>query len=194
MLFHARLSKKFFHYQAKYTQRVHDVIPVRDMFDRDVLPTTPLEKATGKKVIVRYFRVFGWPTIFNMDEISGKGTRTKTKYLKQGRGGIFVGLLDDSAGCLFYVYSIKKIYISLDATFDEILTSHLSMHTKEHWRSENTARFNINTDPLLEKTSGPIGSETSFPDNLGLLQPDASALIDDPEQQDDIAFISIEDG
>ena len=47
---------------------------------------------------------------------------------------------------------------------------------------------------LLEKTSGPIGSETSFPDNLGLPQLGTSALIDDPEQHDDRAFITIEDG
>ena len=60
-------------------------------------------------------------------EISDKGTRIKNKYLQQGMRGIFVGLPDDSAGWLFCVPSVKRTYISLDATFDENFTSPLSM-------------------------------------------------------------------
>ena len=119
MLLHARLSKRFFDYAAKYAQRVHDVIPVRDLFDADRLPTTPQQIATGRKPIVRHLRVFGCPAIFKRYEISNKGTRIKNKHLQQGMRGIFVGLPDDLAGWLFYVPSTKRTYISLDATFDE---------------------------------------------------------------------------
>ena len=41
MLLHARLNKKFFYYAAKYAEKVHDVIPVKDLFDDRGLPTTP---------------------------------------------------------------------------------------------------------------------------------------------------------
>ena len=40
--------------------------------------------------------------------MSYDGTRIKNKYLQKGMRGIFVGLPDDSAGCLFYVHSNKK--------------------------------------------------------------------------------------
>ena len=74
--------------------------------------------ATGRKPIVRHFTVFRCQAIFKWFEISDKVIRNKNKYLQQRMMGIFVGLPDDSAGWLFYVLSVKKIYTSLDATFD----------------------------------------------------------------------------
>ena len=47
MILHARLSKNFFYYTAKYAQRVHDVIPVKELCDNDGLPTTPYQLATN---------------------------------------------------------------------------------------------------------------------------------------------------
>ena len=95
--------------------------------------------------------------------------------------GIFVGLPDDSAGWLFYVPSTKRTYISLDATFDENFTSPLSMPDLPYQgaiKIRNTELGNTNSEPLLEKTGGPTGIETSFPDNSGLPQPKADALVD----------------
>ena len=198
MLLHARLSKKFFYYAAKYAQRVHDVIPVRDIFDSDGLPTAPHQMATGGKLIARHFRVFGCLAIFKRYEISDKGTRIKNKYPQQGMRGIFVGLPNDSAGWLFYVPSVKKSYsISLDATFDENFTSPLSMPDLPYQgaiKIRNTELGNTNSKPLLEKTGIPTGKETSFPDNSGLPQPKADSLVDYPKDQDGIAFTTIEEG
>ena len=84
---------------------------------------------------------------------------------------IFVGLPDDSAGWLFYVLSLKKTYILLDVTFDENFTSPFSMPDLPYQgaiKVRNTELGNTNTEPLLEKTGGPIGIETSFPDNSDL--------------------------
>ena len=95
--------------------------------------------------------------------------------------GIFVGLPDDSAGWLFYVPSIKRTYISLDATFDENFTSPLSMPGLPYQgtiKIRNTELGNTNSKPLLEKTGGPTGIETSFPDNSGLPQTKADTLVD----------------
>ena len=41
MLLHARFNKKFFYYAVKYTKRVNDVIPVKDLIDNKDLSTTP---------------------------------------------------------------------------------------------------------------------------------------------------------
>ena len=96
-----------------------DIIPVKDIFDTDGLPTTPHQMTTGRKLKVKHFRVFGCPAIFELG--------------------------------------------------------------------------NTNTEPLLEKTNGSIGIDTSFPDNSGLPQPKVDALIDNPGEQDDIAFTTTEE-
>ena len=58
----------------------------------------------------------------------------------------------------------------------------------------NTELGNTNSEPLLEKTGGPTGKETSFPDISGLPQQNADSLVDYPKDQDDIAFTTIEEG
>ena len=46
---------------------------------------------------------------------------------------------------------------------------------------------------MLEKIGGAIDIETSFPNNSGLSEPQADALIDHPGEQGDIAFTTTED-
>ena len=53
---------------------------------------------------------------------------------------------------------------------------------------------NTNSEPLIEKTVGPTGIETSFPDSSGLPQLKADTLVDHPTNQDDMAFTTIEEG
>ena len=79
------------------------------------------------KQSVRHFRVFGCTSTFKRYEISKGGKRIKNKCIQQGIRGIFVDFPEDTSGCLFYVPSIRKTYISLDAVFDENFTSPLSM-------------------------------------------------------------------
>ena len=64
LLLYARLNRKFFYYAAKYTQYIHDVIPVRDLLDENGLPTTPNYFATGRNSAVKHFRIFGCPAVF----------------------------------------------------------------------------------------------------------------------------------
>ena len=97
----------------------------------------------------------------------------------------------------FYVPSVKRTYISLDATFDENFTSPLCMPDLPYQRAikiRNTEVGNTNSEPLLERTVGPTGIETSFPANLGLSQTKADALVDHLRDQDDVAFTTIEEG
>ena len=185
MLLHARLSKKFFYYAAKYAQRVHDVIPVKELCDKDGLPTTPYQLATNSKPNVRHYRVFGCPAIFKRYEVSDQGKRIKNKYIQQGIRGIFVGFPDDSAGWLFYVPSTKKTYISLDAVFDENFTSPLCMPDlpfQGALKIRNTQVYTPNTDMLNETTGPPSGEEEEFPNDIDLPNPPLSKLLDNNQE------------
>ena len=80
MLLHARLNKKFIFYAVKHAQRVHNVIPVKDLVDNQGLPTTSYYLLSGSKSNVKQFRVFGYPAVFKKYEFSDKGKRTKDKF------------------------------------------------------------------------------------------------------------------
>ena len=54
MILHARLSKKFFYYAVKYAQLIHDVIPVKDLHDKNGLPCTPYQLINNQKPSVRH--------------------------------------------------------------------------------------------------------------------------------------------
>ena len=43
-------------------------------------------------------------------------------------------------------------------------------------RTKNTELYNNNFDPLIEKTGGPLGSVTSFPNGPSLLQLDINLV------------------
>ena len=154
---------------------------MKDLYDNDGLPTTPYQLATNRKPYVRHFRGFGCPAIFKRYEVSDQGKRIKNKYIQQGLRGIFVGLPDDSSGWLFYVPSMKKTYISLDAVFDEDFTSPLSMPDLPYQgalKIRNTQTYTLDTDALNETTGPPTGIEEEFPSNLNLPNPPLSELID----------------
>ena len=71
-----------------------------------------------------YFRIFGSPTFLKKKyEFSDKGKSTKNKFSQQGTRGIFIGLPDDSAGWPVYVLDAKQTFTSMDAVFDEDITS-----------------------------------------------------------------------
>ena len=169
MIIHARLSKKFFYYAVKYAQYIHDVIPVRDLNDETGLPCTPYQLVNRRKPSVRQYRVFGCPAIFKRYEVSQGGKRTKNKYVQQGIRAIFVGFPDDSSGWLFYVPSIKKTYVSIDAVFDESFTSPLSMPDlpfQGALRLRGTVTPMLNTDTITETTGAPSGENERFPSEL----------------------------
>ena len=64
-MFHARLGQTFVYYSAKYAYIVHDIIPVRDLYDKNGVSTSPYEMVSGEIPILRHLRVFRYPSIFN---------------------------------------------------------------------------------------------------------------------------------
>ena len=123
MLIHARLSPKFIMYALNYASQIHDIMPIKNLLDSHGKPTTPYYLAFNRHPKASHFRVFGCPAVFKRYEVSKEGKRIQNKYTQQGMRGIFVGLPEDSAGWLFYVPSLKKTYISMDACFDEFFSS-----------------------------------------------------------------------
>ena len=73
ILLHARLNRKIFYYAVKYAQYIHDILPVRELFDADRLPTTSYYLTTNRKPSVKHFKVFGCPAIFKQYETYEKG-------------------------------------------------------------------------------------------------------------------------
>gem|GEM_PF-2876143 len=183
LLLHARLNRKFFYYAVKYAQYIHDVIPVRNLQDKDGLPTTPYMLATGRKPTVKHFRVFGCPAIFKRYEVSSDGKRIKNKYNQQGMRGIFVGIPDDASGWLFYVPSAKRSYISMDAVFDESFTSPLVLPDLPYQGAIKLRGFKnhvLNQDAQYEQTGPPSGTEETFPhDDYDMPRPTRKHTISD---------------
>ena len=98
MIIHTRLSKKFFYYVVKYAQYIHDVIPIKDLNDKNSLPCTPYHIVNRRKLSVKQYRVFGCPVSFKRYGVSESEKTIKHKHVKQGIRVILVGYLDDSSG------------------------------------------------------------------------------------------------
>ena len=82
---YARLSKKFLlYYAVKYAQYINDLIPIKDLTDKNGLPSTPYQLVNNIKPNVKHLRVFGCPGIFKRYETSEEGKRMKNKYIQQG--------------------------------------------------------------------------------------------------------------
>ena len=108
---------------------------------------------------MKHFRVFGCPAVFKRYEVSDNGKRVNNKYTQKGMRGIFVGLLDDSTGWIFYVPLARCSYISLNAIFDEPFTSPIALLDLPYQgtlRLRNISIQSPNQETLTEHTSEPI--------------------------------------
>ena len=174
ILLHARLNRKIFYYAVKYTQYIHDILPVRELFDADGFPTTPYDLATNRNPSSKHFKIFGCPAIFKQYETYEKGKVVKNKYTQQGTCGIFVGVPDDSAGWLFYVPDCKKTYISMDTVFDEQFTAPLCLPDLPYQgaiRLRDVKSCKPNSDPIIKHTGDPSGENKQYPSNTDLPTP-----------------------
>ena len=182
LILNARLSPKFFAYALKYAEKMHDVIPVRDLTDDAGRPTIPYIKAFGKKPYVQHFKTFGCPAVFKRFEISKDGKRIINKYNQQGMRGIFVGIPDDSAGWLFYVPDAKRTYISMDASFDERFTSPMAL-PELPFKGAIRLRESRARKPLyeaeIEMTGTSVDEEERFPHAEALRKPTYSEIAQD---------------
>ena len=62
MLVHPRLNTTVIIYALKYAEKIHDVMPVRNLVDEEGKPITPYYMTFKRHPRVSHFRVFGCPT------------------------------------------------------------------------------------------------------------------------------------
>ena len=84
LLIHARLSTKFFYFVAKYAEKIHDIMPIRNLINDYGMPTTPHYMAFQRLPKASHFRVFGCPAVFKRYKVSKEGKRIINKYAQQG--------------------------------------------------------------------------------------------------------------
>ena len=102
------------------TYHIFTVLPIKDLINEDVDPTTPHKLATGMEPTVSHLRVLFCPCV-----VRKSTTHVETKALnmrhqaQKGFCGIFVGITQHQKGYLVYVPSTRKIISSYDIVFDE---------------------------------------------------------------------------
>ena len=132
MLIHARLSTKFYYFALKYACVLHNVLPVRDLVDKEGNMTTPHFMFRGHKPNIAHLRTFGAPSIRKRyGKKQESGARSKSKWdLQQGIRCIYLGLPDNQAGWSFWTPGTTKTVVSYDAIFDESFSS--AVHNNRH--------------------------------------------------------------
>ena len=109
------------------TDHILPVLPIKDLINKDVDPTTPYKLATGTKASVSHIRVLFCPCVVRK---ATAHVETKTLNMRhqsqKGFRGIFVGIPEHQKVYLVYVPSTRKVIFSYDVVFDESFSSALS--------------------------------------------------------------------
>ena len=64
LMVHARVSEAYINFTLMYTtDNIFMVLPLKDMINKDVDPTTPFKLATGTKTSVSHLRVLFCPCV-----------------------------------------------------------------------------------------------------------------------------------
>ena len=68
LMVHARFLEAYIHFSFMYTiDHIFPVLPIKDLINEDVDPTTPFKLATGKKPSVSNLRVLTCPCVVRKD-------------------------------------------------------------------------------------------------------------------------------
>lgn len=147
LLNNARLGGAFFHFAHAYAVAITNILPAKNLTDKDGLPTTPYQICYNRKPRINNFRTFGCPTFFKRYEPKLKRkTVTDKQQLQKASRGIFLGFPPSSAGWLVYSAEMKhRFEISHDAYFDEYFHSALTFDSKPF---EGAVPIRSQMDPL----------------------------------------------
>ena len=94
LMVHARVPEVYVHFALMYTiDHIFTALPIKDMINEDVDPTTPHKLATGTKSSVPHLRVLFFPCVVRKATVH---VETKTLNMRhqaqKGFRGIFVGI------------------------------------------------------------------------------------------------------
>ena len=134
LMVHARVTEVYVHFALMYTtDHIFPVLPIKDLINKDVYPTTPHKLTTGKKPSVSYLRVLFFPCVVRK---ATAHVETKTLNMRhqapKGFRGIFVGIPEHQKGYLVYVPSTRKVISSYDILFEESFSSELSYTSRPY--------------------------------------------------------------
>jgi hypothetical protein len=78
-MIHARLPPKFYYYALLYAIIIFNIIPVKQVTNKEGFPATPFELFFSTKPRITHLRVFGCPVVFKSEllpTIKEKSPRT----------------------------------------------------------------------------------------------------------------------
>ena len=90
----ARVSEAYIHFSLMYmTDNIFTVLPIKDLINKDVDPTTPYKLATGTKPSVTHLRVLFCPCVVRK-ATAHVGTKALNMghQAQKGFRGIFIGI------------------------------------------------------------------------------------------------------
>ena len=191
MIVRAHLSNHYFYQSHKYASHIMNVLPAKDLYDKNNNPTTPFCFVTHKKPIIGNFRIFGCPAVFKHPQPTFKGIKiTKKQQLQRGIRGIFVGFPNNQRGWEFYTeQSIngKHLHTSADAVFDEDFQTAYSKDVLPFYGARKIRSIGMPRDPSINTT------DTEETGTLENLFSDFSTFIKDNKDNTDIETITIDD-
>ena len=128
IMVHARVLEAYIHFLFMYTtDHIFPVLPIKDMINEDVDPTTPFKLTTGMKPSVSHLRVLFSPCVVR-EATAHVGTKALNMrhQTKNCFRFIFVGIPQHQKGYILYILIIMKIISSYDVVFDKNFSSALS--------------------------------------------------------------------
>ena len=166
LMLYARVPEVYVNFSLMYTtDHIFPVLPIKDLINEDVDPTTPHKLATGTKPSVSHLRVLFFPCVVRKATVH---VDTKTLNMRhQAQKGfccIFVGIPENQKGYLVYVPITKKIIYSYDVVFDKSFSSALSYTSKpysEAMAMRPAVTYTLYATSLKEKT-GDVITFTQF--------------------------------
>ena len=115
------------------TDHIFTVLPIKDLINEDVDPTTPHKLETGTKPAVSHLRVLFCPCVVRKaTEHVEKNTLNMCHQAQKGFRGIFVGIPEHQKRYITYIPSKRKVLSSYDVVFDESFSSTLSYTSRPY--------------------------------------------------------------
>ena len=131
---HVRVLEEYIHFSFMYTpDHIFPVLPIKDLINEDVKPTTPYKLAIGMKTSVFHLRVLFYPFVVQSFTAHIR-TKELNKYhkAKNGFSGVFVGITQHQKGCLVYLLQKRKIVSSCNVVSGDSISSALAYTSQKY--------------------------------------------------------------
>ena len=128
LMVYARLSEAYVHFALLYTtDHIFPLLPIKDLINNDVDPTTPHKLTIGTKPSVLHLRLFFCPCVVRKATAHVETKASNMHHQAQKRYHvIFVGIPEHQKEYLVNVPSTRKIISSYDVVLDESFSSVLT--------------------------------------------------------------------